>query len=237
MAGPTSRSGRASGDDEEPGDVYLRPPRMRREGRAGGSVPASSTARVAGRWLLDRIAFAPATADVGRDAGTRPAGRDRPVAGPRTRCDTGPDDQPPAMDPHRRDHRIGRRLPRRHRRQHRPQADRAGAARDLHQHARGPGVCRQRLPGRPRSPADPRRRPVRPLRPPQGLRHRPRRVRGHLRAVRPRADARMAGHLPPDAGRRRRAARPGVAVAHHAGLLRAPSAVARSACGRRPPRP
>ena len=50
----------------------------------------------------------------------------------------------------------------------------AGVAR---RRPRGPDLRRQRLPGDPGRAADPGRRPVRPLRPAAGLRHRPRRVR------------------------------------------------------------
>ena len=91
---------------------------------------------------------------------------------------------------------------------------------DAHRRPRGPGLHRRRLPGGPRRAAHPGRRPVRPLRPAPGLRDRPDRVRGDLRPVRPGADPRVAGRLPPRPGCRRRPAHPGLAGAHHPRLRR-----------------
>ena len=64
------------------------------------------------------------------------------------------------------------------------------------------------------------------------------RLRHHLRPVRPRADARAAGRRPPAPGRRRRAARAGVAGDHHGDVRRrGRPGPARSASGRPRPRP
>ena len=59
---------------------------------------------------------------------------------------------------------------------------------------------------------------VGPLRPAPGLRHRLAGFARHLGAVRPGADARVAGRLPAPPGRGGRAARARLAVDHHAGV-------------------
>ena len=87
-------------------------------------------------------------------------------------------------------HRVRRGLPRRHDRQ--PALKHIGQELPglAHRRPRGPGLHRQRLPGGAGRAAHPGRRAVRPLRPAPGLRHRPRRVRRDVGAVRPGADAR-----------------------------------------------
>ena len=130
--------------------------------------------------------------------------------------------QTPAMDPRRRDHRLGGRVPRRDDRERRPQAHRQSCRRRSSASLEGQAyIVSGYLAVAGRAP-HPRRRPGRPLRPPPDLRDRPRRFGVDLRAVRPRADARVLVVVPPAPGRGRRAAGPGLAVAHHRTRSRAP---------------
>ena len=94
--------------------------------------------------------------------------------------------------------------------------DRPGAAGHARRRPRGPGLRRQRLPRGPRRAAHPGRRAVATTT--AGAASTRIGLAGfarHVRAVRAGADARVAGRLPPAPGRRRRAAHPRVARAHH----------------------